>query len=219
MPQCLAKTLVCLVLTVAGVRANTSTSIPIFSGVDLTGRSEWNNRTRANVVIRPHPEPAWKAPTLGGKWISYTLSGEGQQVVENATMSDGFPSPFSVTAIFYRSFTLPGPVTSGGVWVWADDTAAVFVDGISRYPLPNPPIRGGWCSTTGIGCQPSRGAFIDLSGLGAGPHTLEIQAYQLWGDTFGVLYEGRIEVVPEGSTLIITAAATVLLLARHRKKS
>ena len=211
----LSKTLLCLALTAVAVRANTTTNVPILSGVDLNGRIEWNNRTGANVVIRPNSEPIWKAPTLGGKWISYTLSGEGQQVVENASMSDGFPSPFSVTGIFYRSFTLPGAAMSGGVWVWADDTAAVFVDGISRYSLPSPAIRGTWCSATGIGCQPSMGAFIDMSGLGAGPHTLEIQAYQLWGNTFGVLYEGSIEAVPEGSTLIITAGATVLLLVSH----
>ena len=209
----LSKTLLCLALTAVAVRANTATNVPILSGVDLNGRIEWNNRTGANVVIQPNPEPVWKAPTLGGKWISYTLSGAGQQVVENA----GMPSPFNISAVFYRSFMLPGAAMSGGVSVWADDTAAVFVDGLSRYSLPSPAIRGTWCSATGIGCQPSMGAFIDMSGLGAGPHTLEIQAYQLWGNTFGVLYEGSIEAVPEGSTLIITAAGALLVLVRHRR--
>ena len=213
MPQSILRNLALVAFTTAAMRANTSSSILILSGVDETGIIEWNSRTGANVLIQPYGEPAWKAPTMGGKWISYTPSGSGQLVVDNA----GMPSPFNITAVFYRSFMLPGPAASGGVWIWADDTAAVLVDGASRYALPNSAIRGAWCSVTAIGCQPSLGAFVDLTGLGAGPHTLEIQAYQLWGDAFGVLYEGAIDVsVPEGSTLVAAATAMALFLMRLR---
>jgi hypothetical protein len=83
--------------------------------------------------------------------------------------------------------------------------------------FPIRPFGAHWCSSTGVGCQPSRGAFIDLTGLSTGPHTLEIQAYQLWGDAFGVLYEGAIDIsVPEGSSLVEAATTSALFLMRLR---
>jgi hypothetical protein len=192
--------------------------ISILSGSDMTGATEWNSRSGANVVINVYPEPIWKAPAAGGKWISYDLTGPHQSIVASASLTEGLVNG-PPTAIFYSTLFLPGPAAQGQLRVWADDTAAVLVDGVTRLSVSSPISRAFYCAEAPVSCTPSTGGRVDLAGLGAGVHTIEIRAWQLWGDTFGVLYEGNVSVapVPEPATLLMLMPALVAFMAiRYR---
>jgi hypothetical protein len=184
--------------------AAAATPIPLNSGDDLSGITEFNNLTGANVLITPHP--AWR-PNGVGLWVSYANTGYGQTT----------PPPNSTTtplAIFYEVFTLPTPSIAGSVTVWADDTAAVFIDGVQIW-WPN--FTQGTCAAGPIGCEPNEGGAVSLAGLPAGQHTLRIDAYQVGGVTFGVLYEGWVEPIPEPLTLTLIGTGLVALgLLRRR---
>ena len=73
-----------------GVVAAEADTFSILSGSDLTGVTEWNSINGANVVINPYAEPVWKDPTEGGKWISYALTGYGQEHVDSVSVLDDF---------------------------------------------------------------------------------------------------------------------------------
>ena len=63
---------------------------------------------------------------------------------------------------------------------------------------------------------------MDLSGLGAGTHTLTIQAYQIFDNTFGILYEGNVVTadLPEPATFtLLPFGATIVARLRRRSRS
>jgi len=184
--------------------AAAATPIPLNSGDDLSGITEYNNLTGANVLINPHP--LWR-PNGVGQWVSYALTGYNQPI----------SPPNSTTvprAIFYEVFTLPAPSIAGSVTVWADDTAAVFIDGVQIW-WPN--VTQDVCANGPIGCEANEGGAVSLVGLSAGLHTLRIEVYQVGGGPFGVLYEGWVEPIPEPLTLTLIGAGLVALgLLRRR---
>jgi len=120
-----------------GVVAAEADTFSILSGSDLTGVTEWNSINGANVVINPYAEPVWKDPTEGGKWISYALTGYGQEHVDSVSVLDDFIAG-PPTAVFYSTFYLPATALSGQLRIWADDTAEVLLDGVSRIGLSEP---------------------------------------------------------------------------------
>jgi hypothetical protein len=207
--------LVCTCLAATAIGA----TVPILSGSDLTGVAEWNGTfsvKNADVAISTYGEPVWKAPTLGGQWISYTLSGPGQNPVVNVPLDGSGFILGGPSARFFYQFTLPSAAVSGQVSLWADDTAAVLLDGAVILALTPNPVRAIWCTEGAAGCQPANAGVVDLSGLSAGTHTLSIEAYQLWGNTFGVLYEGAVVIVdvPEPSTVLLLMSGLLMLAWR-----
>jgi hypothetical protein len=210
-----------IVLLGFGIAAARADVIAIRSGSDLTGTTEWNNRTGADVAIDVYPEPIWKAPVGGAKWISYGLTGPGQNSVASTILVEGVVTG-PPTASFYATFFLPNPSVSGLLHVWADDTAAVFLDGIMKIDITSPVARATYCAQAPVSCTPEMGGSVDLSGLGAGLHTVEIQAWQIWGDTFGVLYEGNVSVaaVPEPASffLLLPVVAGVIAWGKRRSR-
>jgi hypothetical protein len=200
-----------------GLGFNTATAamIPILSGVDLL--HEGNNVSGTNVILTNFfTEPVWKAPTKGGKWISYAQTGWGPTDISPGNTSlDGPP-----TAIFTETFTLDAPSVAGSlVSFWADDTAGIFIDAnpVPLFALPPNVVVGTWCLDTSISCQPSKGGTVDLAGLSAGTHTLTIKAYQIGGATFGLLYEGAvITAIPEPATFVLFSLGMAFLLVRRR---
>ena len=205
-----------------GFSTATAGTIPILS--DLLFES--NNITGANVIlVNIYADPVWKAPTIGGNWISYAQTGYGGVIAPDTTLT-GNTITGPPTAVFTETFTIPVgqiSIASSSVSFWADDTAAIYLD---SNPIPliglAPVARDTWCLAAAISCQPIRGASVDLSGLGAGTHTLTIQAYQIFDNTFGVLYEGNVITadLPEpGTFTLLPFGATILALLRRRSRA
>lgn len=187
---------ICLALSVAQ-----ATMIDINSGPGIGS----NNISGENVAISV--DPAWQA-NGDGVWISFrddTGGGSPGFVVPNVlgSMNPADLAAQTPSAIFFQPFTLPSANNTGSVTIWADDTARILVDGVQQFAAngqqsthcagPNP-----------IGCGPSQGQTISLTGLSAGAHTLAVEAYQRNGGPFGVLYQGRVD-----STNPVTAPGPV----------
>jgi len=216
-------------LVAAGLCLSTALAGPIviLSGTDLTGVTQFNNQTGANVLINPHPSPVWATSTIGASWISYALTGAGQSIAPNATIDSAGSITSPPTAIFYQSLDLDGPSISGSLQVWADDTTQVFIDGVLVFPLSLPIDQGIYCVDSGIGCRPTLGGTIPLTGLAEGAHTIQFRVYQLWSDSFGLLYEGSLEtdtvippfeIVPEPSGLSLLAMGGGLIALRYLRR-
>jgi hypothetical protein len=202
--------------------------VNILSGTDPTGTSQWNSAHGlgvANVGITP--SPVWAVPPGGMEWVSFTDSGQGATVLPDAGTFGALAA--SPTASFFVSFNLPNPINTGGITVWADDTAEVFL-----YDQPAAPqllygINSGptdsHCATGPISCGQLEGGLVNLSGLSAGAHTLRIDTWQLGTGPFGLMYGGSInsDPVPEPGTasyiLLFIAGAGLYLGAKSGRLS
>ena len=139
------------------------------------------------VEIGPHP--AWKNPAevSPAVWISYAETGfDGNHLAPPSDTSVVMTIQEVLTDVIANSLTFT---------TWADDTAAVFIDGTPVFPGN---FTQGTCAVGPIGCEPDE--FFTFSGpLAAGDHTITWQVFQVGtGDTpagnpFGLLYTGSYE--------------------------
>jgi hypothetical protein len=183
---------------------------------------QWNNiggMGIPNVVIDAHP--AWQPGSPVADWVSYEDTGEGEHSIAiRNTGAFGALGAFPA-AVFFHIFHLPYGTNKGGLRVWADDTASVSVDDRLLFAASVAPAAVHCVSGT-IGCAPGAGGYVDLSGLRAGQHMLRLEAYQLGGGPFGVMYAGSIESVPESAPEPATYAligAGLLGLAAWRRRA
>ncbi len=232
-PMFLGAVVLCFSLSTA-----TAGIVNISSGLPgLPGES--NDRTGNDVVlVTPWGAPIWQTPSaaLGSAWISYVQSGWGTGTIQFGQMIVAVPDlqPECLTlgctetidlnaptATFFKTFTLSDPAVSGFLNVWADDATMVLLDGTTIIPQNNVVTRGTACQAGPTSCGPAQGStFTGFAGLSAGTHTLTFRTYQIWGDTFGLLYEGQITtapaLVPEPSTLLLLSAGVILFKFRRR---
>lgn len=171
-----------------------------------------NSINSATVAITPHP--VWQAnhPVNPGNaadtsavWISYALTGYGDPTFQP------YMGTTPVVSIFDNFVSGDGALDLN---VWADDTAQVFLDGVS---LIDPKFSQSTCSGQSIGCLPGNvGAFSNP--LTAGSHTLEFVLYQTGtdGDTsrnpFGLLFTGAAtapDPAPELGTFLLAGSVLV----------
>jgi PEP-CTERM motif len=163
------------------------------------------------VDIGSSPNGAWS--TLpGGDWISVANSGSGPVVEPN-----GFAT------IFTDTFNLASAPTSASLYVLADDTTSVVVNGITIWnamtsgPFPT-------CSATEIGClSTTEGIFINgalLSDLTAGTNTISFETYQEGGSSYGLAFAGDIVATPEPSTFLMLGLglAGLIVLGGSRRR-
>jgi hypothetical protein len=115
------------------------------------------------------------------------------------------------------------------LYVWAADTAGVFLDGNLLMPAAFTP---GICSGEAIGCRPKDGGAISAA-LGEGQHTLSFELYQLGsakdtnGNPFGLLFTGTAPAstetaaadagAPEPGTWALLAGGLGWLMIRRRR--
>jgi hypothetical protein len=138
--------------------------------------------------------------------VSYDQTGFGGSVVAPNAPS---LSLADVTETFQMS--VPAGLSSLSLLVWADDTVGVRLDNATSFLSPS--------SAGGMFTGPGTPVFIPLDGLGG--HTIQFDAYQLGGFTFGLMVQGEGTEVPEPATLLLVgstlAAAGVLSRRRLRK--
>jgi hypothetical protein len=156
-------------------------------------------------IVTAHP--AWQPDTnLQAKWISYGPTG----------YRDAGPvAPFDFVNPLIRITEVFNVVNTMvlNIAVWADDTAEVFIDGVSVY-APN--FSQNICANGPIGCEPNEAGFITHT-LNAGLHTLDFEVYQIGtgmttaSNPFGILYFGSIDASGGGSS--VDEAGTLALLA------
>jgi hypothetical protein len=222
------------------------TGIPArFGGVASAGTIDlWsspgvgsNNITGINSSVAV--APSWAVPTNSNyEWISYGATGCNVGAGNLCPSGPNNPAATTITgtptATFYQTFTLT-TASAGGLDVWADDTAGVWLDsgtvasgdgssGGTLLAAPNGDL-GSHCASSPIGCTPGSDAVIPLS-LSAGTYTLVLDAYQLVGGTpFGVMYDGQLTstggAAPEPASYMLMGLglAGLSVCMRRRKLS
>lgn len=208
---------------------------------------EFNNISGPNFVIPTDEPawtapPNGTLPNLpaGAEWVSFENTGwefnsslplGGQAVITlpNHIPASGCPtgpaSDFTSAqmaacgpnAIFYETFTDTQTNLMLSLTVWADDTAAVFLDGQSILS-PNYSQSTTNCAPGGsVTC--TDGGSTYSSGITSGTHTLEFDVYQTGGWTYGLMYDGTVtspSPVPEPATYAPLAAGLIGIAAFRR---
>lgn len=223
-----------LLVAALGVGIPSATASIIDINSDLTNES--NNMSPADVGIPI--SPSWAPYGTGYEWISYANTGCNTFDPVTGVCTPGSDNPAAATgnilwnggatptATFYKTFVLPNAYNSGTISIWADDTARVYID--NQLVIDANPSLGGNCASGPIGCRPGMDYTFNVSSfnLGAGSHTLQIDAFQLIGGSpFGVMYTGQIDSSPTstpepGSFLLLgLGLAGVGLLVPRVKRS
>lgn len=174
--------------------ATTASAAPVtFKSGD--GLNEYNSVTGTNVVVLYNPH--WAVDSAGGAWVSHIETGYGQNFLPNSATV-----PF---ARFTEEFILPPSAHPyvGTIYVWGDDTARVFLNG--QLLQPENLVLGAHCTGAPIGCLTGLGTglYVVSPPLQIGLNKLEIDAFQLGGDSAGVLYSGSIAHSPEPATFAL----------------
>lgn len=156
------------------------------------GLNEYNSVTGTNVLVVYNPH--WAIDPAGGKWISHIETGLEQNFLPNSATV-----PF---ARFTEEFILPPSASpyAGTISVWGDDTARVLLNG--ELLQPENLVLAAHCTGAPIGCVAGfgTGLYVVSPPLRIGLNILEIDAFQLGGDSAGVLYSGSIAHTPEPAT-------------------
>jgi hypothetical protein len=195
--------------------------------------NESNSNTGSNVPISSlypttggDPNTGWQENGSNYFWVSYADT--GYPSVNTSWPDNVVNLSDDPTAIFYETFSLPYNFNTGAISIWADDTARVYLDklndGVAPWMLWDAyPTQGAYCTAGAIGCIPSAGMTLDLTGLNllAGDYQLQFDVYQRAGGPFGVLYTGSIDSqpIPEPSTLLLLASGALALCFFVRRRN
>jgi len=167
------------------------------------------------------PNAGWATAVPGSNWVSFTESGD--------MSGSGYVSPANGTDyIFSQTFTLDGTATGGTLYVLADDTASVSLNGNLIYSAAiGSGVTDPDCASQPIGCVMNTEGIINLgSYLGdfnnSGPNTLSFQVYQEAGSSYGLDYYVDITTstptnTPESGTLLMLTFGLVGLFVAYRR--
>ena len=192
-----------------------------YGSQDNTGVNGAVSGGEANMVLTP-PHPAWAAAVNTSQWISfvnnYSPTPGGQ---DPCTHSAGTPICNGDYVDFFATFTLTGAASYSGILqVMADDTAGVWLNGVSLFPAVGPytgsyPDSYNTCADVAVGCELNTEGIASVTGsmLHDGVNTLEFQVWQRDGTDFGLDYSMSLSSVPEPGFLWPVAAGFGAVLA------
>jgi len=203
-------------------------TVDVFSSA-VTGS---NNMGGTNFAI--NPAPAWATPPAGSAWISYNPN-TGCATPPSGPCGNGIDQPAAwtsgpATATFYQTFTISDPLDSGFITIWADDTAAAYIDTgtvtssdgstsvYGGYAWPANFILGSNCANGPIGCLQNNGYTFHVS-VPKGTYTLVVDGYQMLGASpFGVMYNGVLTKTPEPASYILLGLGLAGLVILPKSK-
>jgi hypothetical protein len=207
---------IAIIILAAGLAPGAT--ITLLSGISA---GESNNITGTNFVL-PMLEPAWVSDRPdGASWISFEntgwqlIGGVGSAVTVLPNAAAGDPN-----AIFYQTFTdSAGTLLTGSVSVWADDSAAVYLDGVMLLAANYSQASTNCAPADGVSCANS-GMTVDFSTT-PGTHVLSFDVYQTGGWTYGLMYDGSITdntSAPEPESYILLGGGLIALgILRHMR--
>jgi hypothetical protein len=161
------------------------------------------------------PATVWQQNNPGGSdalWISYADTGRPGTVTAPIGHAATFSETFSANA---------GSVLS--LEVWADNTAAVVIDGLTVFNANF--TSDAYCADGPIGCEAGEPGIINYIFQDAGEHTLSIDVYQGGsfdappGNPFGLLYTGSLTAVPIPAAVWLFGSGLLGLIGMARRKS
>lgn len=175
----------------------------------------------ANVVLTP-PHPAWASAINTSQWISFINNYSptpGGQTACTTGVTDPICNGDYVD--FFATFTLTNAASySGLLQVMADDTAGVWLNGVSLFPAVGPytgsyPDSYATCADVPVGCELNTEGVASIAGsmLQEGANTLEFQVWQRDGTGFGLDYSMSLSNTPEPGFAWPIAAVFCALLA------
>jgi hypothetical protein len=159
----------------------------------------------------------WGEEFSGANWVSRFQTATPGGALTNSDYVD-----------FYHTFTLVGTVNVNPILrVWADDTADVYVNGLSQFVSTQ--VSGSQCNNGEIGCTDAnaRNIEIDKAIFVNGTNELRVRVYQNDGFGFGLMYTTLAQIqttsvgeIPEPSSYaLISLGLGGLLIAFKRRQN
>lgn len=148
--------------------------------------------------------PAWQDNNPlgnGAVWVSSSNSGLNGISVPNSSVT---PYMRIIEEFVGNAFTLK---------IWADDTAAVFVNGVE---IIGENLTQGTCAAGIIGCEPNEFGLVTMSWSNVALRTIQIDVYQTGGSVSGTLYSGSFSV-PAPAPLALLGLGLVGIAFFRRK--
>ncbi|MHB8304244.1 MAG: PEP-CTERM sorting domain-containing protein [Acidobacteriaceae bacterium] len=141
----------------------------------------------------------WHAPIGNSSWVSYGGAGPaGPTVIPTGT--------YTFNTSFMDSNPSATNDSTGYLWVMADDTTGVSLNGhqvgMAAGPMgsSNPYSH---CSNVGIGCLAPTLIYLPSSDFMSGTNMLSFDVNQVAGYSFGLNFDGQVSTVPEPGTLLL----------------
>lgn len=178
--------------------------------IDSSATNTTNNSGNATQNISSNP--AWAAPIAGSNWVSFANTG-------NPSNPGFVVLPNGTNVLFSETFDLSGTITGATLYVLADDTTSIIVNGTTIFAGA---LGGSYptCSSVSIGCLTStEGVFNIAPYLVDGTNTISFDVYQEAGSSYGLDYAGTITTAPEPGVLMMLGSGLAGLgfLKRRRK--
>ncbi|MBI4904625.1 MAG: hypothetical protein HY820_13370 [Acidobacteria bacterium] len=207
-------------LGIAAATAAIASPINFFSQGTATDPNESNTMGNTVIVMK---DPGWAAALAGSEWVSYGQTG-------NQYMPGYFMPANGTVVSFFELLTLPWIPSAAMVTYMADDSAALYINGVlvqPEAPVDNNSYR--ICSDYTPGCRTSTSVTLNIAPfLQAGDNTLRFDVAQRGSYSYGLNYAGFADgnvlppppdvTTPEPTTLVFTGCVLIGLGLLRRKR-